>query len=94
MNYKVEVIIRNKKVARDPEGETIKKELVARSSLANKVKDVRSGKWLLFEVEAQSPEEAVKTVEKICREMRIYNPVVHEMEVRTHQGSRPEVPGH
>jgi phosphoribosylformylglycinamidine synthase len=85
--YLVEAIIRNKKVARDPEGETIKKELVARSSVAERIEDVRSGKWLLFKVRASSPEEALDTVKKLCKEMRIYNPVVHEMEVRLYQGS-------
>ncbi len=84
--YLVEVIIRNKRVARDPEGETIKKELVLRSSVADRIKDVRSGKWLLFEVEAGSLEEALRTVERLCKEMRIFNPVVHEMEVRPYQG--------
>ena len=84
--YKVEVIIRNKKVARDPEGETILKELIGRSSYASEVKSVRSGKWLLFEVEANDLEEAIKDVERMCKELRIFNPVVHEMEVRPYQG--------
>ncbi len=84
--YKVEVIIRNKRVARDPEGETIQKELIGRSSFSKEVKSVRSGKWLLFEIEAESLEEAVKEVERICKELRIFNPVVHEMEVRPYQG--------
>jgi len=85
--FKVEVIIRNKKVARDPEGETIKNELVSRSSVADSIIDVRSGKWLLFTVRAETLEEAMKIVEKLCKEMRIFNPVVHEVEVREYQGS-------
>ena len=85
--FKVEVIIRNKKVARDPEGETIKNELVSRSSVADSIIDVRSGKWLLFTVRAETLEDAVKKVEKLCKEMRIFNPVVHEVEVREYQSS-------
>ena len=84
--YKVEVIIRNKRVARDPEGETIFKELVGRSSYAAEVKSIRSGKWLLFEVEAESLEKALEEVERLCKDLRIFNPVVHEMEVRPYQG--------
>ena len=84
-NFNVEVIIRNKKVARDPEGETIQKELVSRSSHSDKVKRVRSGKWYLFEVEAENVEEALKVVEEICKETRIFNPIIHEMEVRPYQ---------
>ncbi len=84
--FSVEVIIRNKKVARDPEGETIQKELISRSSYGDKVKKVRSGKWYLFEVEANGLEEAVNIVERICRETRIFNPIIHEMEVRPYQG--------
>jgi len=84
--FDVEVIIRNKKVARDPEGETVKKELVNRSSYADKVMEVRSGKWYLFKVEAENLEEALKIVESICKETRMYNPVIHEMEVRPYQG--------
>ena len=87
--YKVEVIIRNKRVARDPEGETIQRELIGRSTFAAEVKSVRSGKWLLFEVEAESQEKALEEVARMCRELRIYNPVVHEMEVRPYQGGSP-----
>ena len=87
--YLIEVIIRNKRVARDPEGETIKQELVSRSSVANLIGEVRSGKWLLFEVNAETLEEALKVVERLCKETRIYNPVVHELEVRPYQGSGP-----
>jgi len=83
--YKIEVIIRNKRVARDPEGETIQKELIGKSSYAAEVKSVRSGKWLLFEVEAESLEKALEEISRMCKELRIFNPVVHEMEVRPYQ---------
>ena len=93
MVYFVEVVIRNKRVARDPEGETLFRELLSRSKYKDLIKSVRSGKWLLFEVEAGSREEAVDIINKMCKEMRIYNPVVHEIEVRSYQGGRGKVSG-
>ena len=85
---KVEVIIRNKRVARDPEGETIYEHLIKPSKYGEKVKGVRSGKWLLIEVEGV--ENVKEFVEKMLKELRIYNPVVHEVEIRLDSGS--EVP--
>jgi len=42
----------------------------------------------LFTVLAEDEREALQKVEKLCKEMRIFNPVVHEMEVRPYQGGR------
>jgi len=81
MSYDVEVIITNKKVARDPEGETIHKHLVARQGYDNVVR-VRSGKYLVFTVKARGGEEALSIVRELCRKLRIYNPVVHDAELR------------
>ncbi len=77
---KVEVIIRNKKAARDPEGETIYEHLIKPSKYGEKVRGVRAGKWLLIEVD--EVENVKEFVEKMLRELRIYNPVVHEVEIR------------
>ncbi|MEL9997246.1 MAG: phosphoribosylformylglycinamidine synthase subunit PurS [Sulfolobales archaeon] len=79
--YLVEVVITNKRSVRDPEGETIHKELISRRGYAN-VKDVRSGKYLEFLVDSQTPEEALNYVRDICHKLRIYNPVVHDIKVR------------
>jgi len=79
--YVVEVVITNKRSVRDPEGETIHKELIGRRGYAN-VKDVRSGKYLEFLVYSQTPEEALNYVKDICHKLRIYNPVVHDIKVR------------
>jgi len=81
MTYAVEVIITNKKQAKDPEGETIYKYLFLRQGI-DFIESVRSGKYLLFKVKACSPEEAVKVVRNICEKYRIYNPTVHDIEVR------------
>jgi len=81
MTYAVEVVITNKKQAKDPEGETIHKYLILKQGL-DFVESVRSGKYLLFRVRAGSAEEAVKAVREICEKYRIYNPTVHDIEVR------------
>lgn len=81
MIYDVEVVITNKKQARDPEGETIHKYLILKQGI-NTIESVRSGKYLLFKVRASRPEEAVEIVRAVCEKYRIYNPVVHDIEVR------------
>jgi len=79
--FMVEAIITNKRSVRDPEGETIHRFLVLRRGY-NSVKDIRTGKYLLFNVEASSPNKALSKVKEICEKLRIYNPIVHDIEVR------------
>jgi phosphoribosylformylglycinamidine synthase len=79
--YLVEVIITNKKGVRDPEGETIHKHLILRKGYAS-VQSVRTGKYLLLSVNALSGEDAIRIVKELCEKLRIYNPVVHDIEVR------------
>jgi len=81
--YTVEVIITNKKNVRDPEGETIHRQLILRKGF-NSVKSVRAGKYLVLSVESSRPEEAIRLVKDLCEKLRIYNPVVHDIEVRLH----------
>lgn len=79
----VEVIIVNKRGIKDPEGETIHRHLILRKGY-KVVQGVRAGKYLLFSIDASSQEEAVKIVKEICEKLRIYNPIVHDIEVRIH----------
>lgn len=81
MVYIVEVIIMNKKSARDPEGETIHRELILKRGF-NEVKGIRSGKYLEFLIDSNSPEEALEAVKSMCSKLRIYNPVIHDIKVR------------
>ena len=81
-NYLVEAIIENKRLAKDPEGETIYRELINKGGY-DEIISVRSGKYLRFVVNAQSQEEAKKTVYKMCNDLRIYNPVVHSCKITT-----------
>lgn len=80
-NYKVECIISNKATIRDPEGETILRDLIIRNGYEN-VKNVRAAKLLQIEVLAPNKESAEKLVLKMCDELRIYNPVVSTCVVR------------
>ncbi len=80
-SYVVEVIVENKPLARDPEGETIHRNLILKGGY-NQVTDVRAGKLLRMKVEAHSPEEARALVRKLSDDLRIYNPAAHTIQVR------------
>ncbi len=78
--YRVGVIVTYRRELRDPEGETIRRDLLQRSGY-DRVREVRAGKYLNLLVEAESVEEAVRYVREMCAKLRIYNPVVHSLEV-------------
>jgi phosphoribosylformylglycinamidine synthase PurS subunit len=80
-NFVVEVIIENKKMARDPEGETIAKELINREGFSA-IKSVRTGKYLRLLVRAVDKEEAEQLVTEMSNVLRIFNPVVHTCNIR------------
>jgi phosphoribosylformylglycinamidine synthase PurS subunit len=73
--YLVVVTIENKKQVGDPEGETIKKDLILRRGYSN-VESVRSAKCYNIVINTNSEREAKKDVTKLCEELRIYNPIV------------------
>ena len=73
--YVVHVIIENKPNISDPEGDTILNDLVLKSKNSS-IKKIRVGKILKFTVEASDKNNAEKTVESICQELRIFNPLV------------------
>ncbi|MCS7108225.1 MAG: phosphoribosylformylglycinamidine synthase subunit PurS [Sulfolobales archaeon] len=79
--YVVEVIITNKGHVRDPEGETIYRDLIIKRGYTN-VAGIRSGKYLKFHVQSDSCKAAVEYVKELCYKLRIYNPIVHDVEVR------------
>lgn len=74
------MVISNKRAARDPEGETIHRDLVAKSGF-DRVKSIRAAKLLRVSVEAGDPEEAKDVVTRMCHQLRIFNPAAHELEV-------------
>ena len=73
--YIVVVKIENKDQVGDPEGETIKKDLIFRSGYSN-VESVKSAKCYNIIINTKSEEDAKKEVTKLCEELRIYNPIV------------------
>jgi phosphoribosylformylglycinamidine (FGAM) synthase PurS component len=80
-SYLVEVIVENKPLARDPEGETIHQNLILKGGY-KQVTSVRAGKLLRMKVEANSPDEARAVVRKLSDDLRIYNPAAHTIQIR------------
>ncbi|MFM7795820.1 MAG: phosphoribosylformylglycinamidine synthase subunit PurS [Candidatus Nitrosotenuis sp.] len=76
--FEVQVIIENKAGMNDPEGETILNDLVLKGG-TGQVKKIRSAKMLKFNIESENKESAENTVQKICNDLRIYNPMVSKV---------------
>jgi phosphoribosylformylglycinamidine synthase PurS subunit len=74
--FEVSVVISNKPGVREPEGETILHDLVAKSGF-EQVSSIRAGKYLRVTVEAEDAESAKHLVESMCNELRIFNPAAH-----------------
>ncbi|HUT82507.1 MAG TPA: phosphoribosylformylglycinamidine synthase subunit PurS [Candidatus Bathyarchaeia archaeon] len=79
--FNAEVIIEGKKNARDPEGETIMRDLMMKHGY-KMVSSVRSGKILKVIVEARDASEAEAICWKMVNELRIYNPVAHSCSIK------------
>lgn len=79
--FSVNVVISNKPSARDPEGETILRDLVGKSGFEKNVTSIRAGKYLRVEVEAGDEKEARDLVSRMCNELRIFNPAAHSLTV-------------
>jgi phosphoribosylformylglycinamidine synthase subunit PurS len=75
------VTIENKQFVDDPEGETIHRDLIVKGGYSN-VKSVRSSKTLKIIVTAKSEKTAEKVVNNLCRDLRIFNPVISDCIVR------------
>lgn len=79
--FVVQVVIENKPYINDPEGETIHRDLVVKGGYSN-VQSVRSAKMLKMVVTSKSEREAEANVNKLCEELRIFNPVVSNCTVK------------
>ena len=79
MKYVVHLAITLREPIRDPEGETIKRELFDRAGFA--VESVRAGKYLRIVLDAESPEDATRRVSEIVKVLRLANPAVHEARI-------------
>jgi phosphoribosylformylglycinamidine synthase subunit PurS len=78
--FEVSVVISNKPGVREPEGETILHDLVAKSGF-DQVESIRAGKYLRVTVVAPDAASAKRMVVKMCNELRIFNPAAHSCEV-------------
>ena len=78
--FEVSVVISNKPGVREPEGETILHDLVAKSGF-EQVESIRAGKYLRVRVRAADAQSAKRLVEKMCDDLRIFNPAAHSCEV-------------
>jgi len=81
MLCQVEVVITFKKEIKDPEGDTIHKHLLLRRGYDN-IKNVRAGKYLIFNVDVTNCSEALELIKTACEKLRLYNPTIHDVEVR------------
>jgi phosphoribosylformylglycinamidine synthase len=74
------VNIENKSYIDDPEGETIHRDLIIKGGYSN-IESVRSVKTLKFVIRSSSERNAIKTVKKLCDDLRIYNPILSDCTV-------------
>ncbi|MFQ6134882.1 MAG: phosphoribosylformylglycinamidine synthase subunit PurS [Nitrososphaerales archaeon] len=85
--YMVNVVIENKPLIRDPEGETILRDLMIKNG-ATYVKKVKTAKLLKLEVEAEDKEHAKKITESMCNDLRIFNSVVSLCKITVTSGNK------
>ncbi|MFX0024649.1 MAG: phosphoribosylformylglycinamidine synthase subunit PurS [Candidatus Hermodarchaeota archaeon] len=78
--FEVEIALMNKPAARDPVAETIQKDLLAKKGY-DLVYNVRSGQFLRIFLKADDENEAKKVVEKMCNDLRIFNPVTQNLTI-------------
>ena len=75
ITFEVHVTIENKPGISDPEGETILNDLVLRG-LHKSVSKIKTAKMLKFTIKEKDKKTAQSKVQKICDDLRIYNPMV------------------
>ncbi|MHA2185836.1 MAG: phosphoribosylformylglycinamidine synthase subunit PurS [Promethearchaeota archaeon] len=80
LDYIVEVVLENKPAARDPVGQTIQKDLLAKKGY-NMVENVRSGQYLRIYLKATDDASAKELVNKMCNDLRIFNPVTQNLSI-------------
>ena len=79
--YQIHVIIENKPGISDPEGDTILNDLVLKGSFSS-VSKIRSAKMLKFYIKEKNKNIAKKKIQKLCDELRIYNPMVSKLTIQ------------
>lgn len=80
-SFSVHVTIENKPGISDPEGKTILNDLVLKGNYSE-VTDIRSAKMLKFTITEKNKKLAEKKIQKICDDLRIYNPMVSKIIIK------------
>ena len=78
--FNVHVIIENKPGISDPEGETILNDLVLKGTQKT-ISKIKTAKMLKFTIKEKDKKTAQTKVQKICDELRIYNPMVSKVTI-------------
>ncbi len=78
--FSVHVIIENKPGISDPEGATILNDLVLKGNNSS-VSEIKTGQILKFTIDDSDKKSAAQTVQKICDDLRIYNPLVSKVTI-------------
>ena len=76
--FAVHVTIENKPGISDPEGETILNDLVLKGTV-DTVSKIKTAKMLKFTIKGKDKKSVQTQVEKICADLRIYNPIVSQV---------------
>ena len=80
-SFNVHVTIENKPGISDPEGKTILNDLVLKGNYSA-VTDIRSAKMLKFTITEKNKKLAENKIQKICDDLRIYNPMVSKIIIK------------
>lgn len=78
--FNVHVTIENKTGISDPEGETILHDLVLKGTNST-VSKIKTAKMLKFTIKEKDKKTAKITVQELCDELRIYNPMVSKVTI-------------
>ncbi|MGP1514695.1 MAG: phosphoribosylformylglycinamidine synthase subunit PurS [Bacteroidales bacterium] len=78
MKYQVKVNIMPLKALLDPQGKAVTSSM--KNIGLDMIENVRIGKHIVMEVEAESINEAKSIVEKACKEL-LYNPIMENYEI-------------
>ena len=78
MRYQVQINIMPLKALLDPQGKAVTSSM--KNIGINTIENVRIGKHITLEVEAENENEAKTTVEKACNEL-LHNPIMESYEI-------------
>lgn len=82
MQFKIEVYVSPRKDILDPQGKAVEQAL--HNLRFTGVSNLRVGKYLIFDLEADNSEAAKSAAEEMCR-ILLANPVVEDFEINISQ---------